>query len=40
MVLFQFSDDGVTWVTVGEGDVANVLTANDTMYWFNFADGL
>jgi F5/8 type C domain len=35
----QFSDDGVTWCTVGQAS-PNALSAADTMFWFNFAGGL
>lgn len=37
---FECSDDGVTWTTVCVANVADALTSNDTMVWFNFAGGL
>lgn len=40
LALFQYSDDGVNWVTAAVADVSAALTANDTMVWFNFAGGL
>ncbi len=40
LALFQFSDDGVTWITVAVADAAATMTANNTMYWFDFAGGL
>ncbi len=38
--LFQFSDDGVVWITVATGDIRADLVSDDTMVWFNFASGL
>jgi F5/8 type C domain len=38
--IFQYSDDGLTWFDAAIANVSVAMTANDTMYWFDFAGAL
>ena len=37
---FQFSDDGITWVTAGVAEVRDRITVNDSMTYFNLTGSL